>query len=99
MLTKKYRTRTTQMTMKEVTRTKTVQQEITMIPPLVPSMKKHKTAADKDQGKELPMTMVTIYKSSEQSLMSSIRIGEFGMITSKKGMTKPFAMAVREHLF
>jgi hypothetical protein len=67
--------------------------------PTVSSMKKNKAAADKDQEKELPTTVVMIDKSSEQSQMSSIGIGEFGMITSKKGMTKTFAMAVREHLF
>ena len=102
--------RSTQMTMTGVTRKKARRTPSTMIPPPapsakkhetppVPSAKKHETAADKDRGKELPTSMVMIDKSSEQSQMSSIGIGEFGMRASKKGITKTFAMAVREHLF
>ena len=99
ILTQKRGTRITHRTMKRVTKTDTSRKEFIMNVPKVPSMKKNNTAADKDQEKELPTTVVTIDKSSEQSQTSSIGIGEFGMITSKKGMTKTFAMAVREHLF
>jgi hypothetical protein len=85
--------------MKTASKKKASRKTFIMNVPTVPSTKKNKTAADKDQEKELPTTVVTIDKCSEQSQTSSIGIGEFGMITSKKGMTKTFAMAVREHLF
>ena len=48
-----------------------------MITPRVPSAKKHNNnAAERDQGRELPVTKVAIVRSREQSLMSSIKIGE-----------------------
>lgn len=85
--------------MKPSTKRNASGKQFDMTLPKVTSTKKNKTAADKDQEKEIPTAVVTIDKSSEQSQTSSIGIGEFGMITSKKGMTKTFAMAVREHLF
>ena len=61
-------------------------QQINLITPMVASKKKqNNNAAQKDKGRELPPTKVAIERCSEQSLTSeSIRIGEFGMNTSKK---------------
>jgi hypothetical protein len=67
--------------------------------PKKPSSNNNKPAQKEDDDGKPPASTVTIVKGSEQSQTSSIGIGEFGMITSNKGMTKTFAMAVREHLF
>jgi hypothetical protein len=85
--------------MREEQKKKAKQMVINMVPPMVPFMKKQNSAVERDQGRELPATEVAIVRSSEQSLMSSIRIGEFSMNTSKKGNTTTFAMAIRENLF
>ena len=87
-------TRSAQMTMGKKA---VIWTQINMVPLVVPSIKNHKTDAERDQGRELPVAEVAIVKSSEQSLTSSIGIGEFGMNTSKKWQ-KTLAMA-RGNLF
>ena len=81
-------------------KTKHKQQIALITPSTLPSKRKQKNnGAESDQGRELPATEVTIVRGSEQSLTSSIRIGEFGMKTTKKGNMTTFAMAIRENLF
>ena len=73
----------------------TKQMQVTIQRPgFQPSATKRR-AANRDEDKEMPATVVEMTNSS-QSQMSSIDIGEFGMITSKRGNTTTFAMVVRD---
>jgi hypothetical protein len=67
-------------------------------PTIIQSSKTKRRAANRDDDKEMPATVVETTNSS-QSQMSSIDIGEFGMNTSKRGNTTTFALVVREKIF
>jgi len=71
----------------------TKQMQVTIQRPgFQPSATKRR-AANRDEDKEMPATVVEM-KNSSQSQMSSIGIGEFGMNdTSQRGNTTTFAMS------
>ena len=78
----------------------THKQQITLITPTVASRREdNSNATERNKGRELPATKVAMERGSKQSQMSSIRIGEFSMNTSKKGNPTTFAMAIRDNLF
>jgi hypothetical protein len=52
-----------------------------------------------NEEEENPLGIIQTDTSASHSLMSSIGIGEFGMISAKKGNETTFCIAVKEKLF
>ena len=76
------------------------EQEIHLV--ITPPSKKRRNdnAEETDKCKEPPPRRVAMERYSEQSVMSeSIRIGEYGMRTLRKGNMTTFNLAIRESLF
>ena len=55
--------------------------------------------SEMSEEEENPPTIIQTYTSASCSLTSSIDIGEFGMITAKKGNETAFCIAVKEQRF
>ena len=91
---------TTTMDRKHRKKTTHHKQQINLLMTPPSNKRQNDNAEETDKNKEPPQREVAFERHSEHSITSeSIRIGEYGMVTSRKGNMTTFNLGIREVYF